>query len=135
MTRSRERYRPDWQFRTDGSVWIDHATVMPHDLARLADVQVLTLWNVRLPDGFLAQLPRLWWLDLRGGSATDLRRLVGCRSLRYLQVNQVRGLRDLSVISSLDRLEFLSLYGLAQVEALPSLAALPRLCRVEVGQM
>jgi hypothetical protein len=93
------------------------------------------MWNVRVPDGFLAALGHLQWLDLRGGSSVDLRRLAGCVGLRGLVVNQVRGLRDASVIESLTGLEILSLYGLAQLEALPDLSRLPRLRRLDLGQL
>jgi hypothetical protein len=129
------RYKPTWIFRSSAELWIDHATVVEDDLQRMRDVEELTLWNVRFPEGFLARLKRLWFLDLRGGSASDLRVVDGCTRLRGLVVNQVRGLQDLSAISSLANLEFLSLYGLAQMEALPPLRALESLRRVEIGQM
>lgn len=59
----------------------------------------------------------------------------GCRRLRYLQINQVRGLTDLTVVPTLTSLELLSLYGLPRVTALPSLAPLRQLLRAEVGSM
>ena len=53
----------------DGSVWISHCSLDLDDAARLRDVTHLTLWNVKMPDGFMAGLERLRWLDLRGGSS------------------------------------------------------------------
>jgi hypothetical protein len=116
-------------------VWISHHLLAPADADRLRNVSHLTMWNVRLPAGFLAGLPRLEWLDLRGGTSADLGLLAGCAGLRGLVVNQVRGLRDASTIESLTGLEVLSLYGLAQLQALPDLSRLPRLRRLDLGQM
>src|SRR3546814_20669072 len=59
---------------------------------------------------------------------------MGASRLRYLAVNQVRGLADLSLVSEIRKLQLLSLYGLAQVAVLPSLATLSDLKRVELGQ-
>jgi hypothetical protein len=125
----------EWKELSDAWVWISHATVGPGDLDRLAAVERLTVWNVRFPVGLLAQLRRLWWLDVRGGSASDLSILDGCTGLRGLAINQVRGLTDVDVISQMHQLELLSLYGLARLEELPRLDVLPRLRRVELGQL
>ena len=118
-----------------GRVVIDHAALAPDDADWLDLTQHLILWNVTIPEGFLASLPRLRLLDLRGGSGTDIRAVQGCSALRGLVVNQIRGLHDLSAIVDLDALELLSLYGLSKVVVPPSLAALANLRRLEVGQM
>ncbi|NOU29499.1 MAG: hypothetical protein HOO96_16465 [Polyangiaceae bacterium] len=123
------------QDRGNGVFWIDHATIVGTDRAWLEGAERMTLWNVVVPDGFLADLPKLWWLDLRGGTASDLRVARGCAHLRYLQVNQVRGLGDLGALSEHASLELLSLYGLAQVRTLPSLRSLTKLKRMQIGQM
>jgi hypothetical protein len=93
------------------------------------------LWNVNVPPGLLAKLDKLWWLDIRGGSATDLRVAKGASNLQYLAVNQVRGMRDLSVVSEMTKLRYLNLYGLPQVTQLPSLSALGKLEHASLGQM
>src|SRR3546814_6892091 len=80
----------------------------------LRDVERLTLWNVKVPRGFLGRLEKLWWLDLRGGTGADLSAAMGASRLRYLAVNQVRGLADLSLVSEVRQLQLLSLYGLAK---------------------
>lgn len=81
-----------------GAFWIDHAEIVLDDLSWLVPAERLTLWNVVVPGGLLAQLSMLWWLDLRGGSAADLECARGCERLRYLQVNQVRGMCDLDLV-------------------------------------
>lgn len=129
------RNPPRWDVRADGSVWISHRRLGRADLDRLRDVSHLTMWNVPISEGFLAELAHLRWLDLRGGSAPDLGCLVGSAGLRGLVINQVRGLRDARVIESLTSLELLSLYGLARLETLPDLSRLPRLRRLELGQL
>lgn len=123
------------EHRGNGEVWINHAAIGPEDVEWLHDVEWLTLWNVTVPPGLLGSLRRLWGLDLRGGSGTGLGALDGCKALRCLVINQIRGLRDLSTIGSLISLELLELYGLKQVESVPSLSSLTALRRLNMGLM
>ncbi|HMR10238.1 MAG TPA: hypothetical protein PKA88_30890 [Polyangiaceae bacterium] len=131
----RHKARDVAQDRGCGEFWIEHAKITADDLEWLASAERLTLWNVQVPDGFLSKLDKLWWLDLRGGSAANLTAAEGCKKLRYLCVNQVRGMHDLSLVTSFKALQHLSLYGLAKVQAVPSLRGLKELLRLEVGQM
>ncbi|MDB5817530.1 MAG: hypothetical protein JWQ11_1170 [Rhizobacter sp.] len=93
------------------------------------------MWAVKIPPGFLACLPKLAFLDYRGGSGSDLSFLNGCSGLRGLDVNQVRGMDDLSVLASLVSLRQLDLYGLPRVAHIPSLSGLEKLRRAWVGSM
>ena len=93
------------------------------------------MWAVDLPEGFLATLPNLDWLDVRGGSGASADFVIGCDRLRYLQINQIRGLSDVSAVGDLVTLELLSLYGLPKVTVLPSLARLGALARLELGSL
>jgi hypothetical protein len=122
--------------------WVDEqtlhltdASIRDDDIGWMAGVERLQAWNVTFAPDFLARLPRLWWLRVTGGSGRDLSLAAGCRRLRYLMVNQVRGMTDLAVISELSSLQLLSLYGLPRVRRLPSLTALEELRRVELGSM
>lgn len=124
-----------WEYQRDRHVWIDHQTVRSSEVGLLVGARTMTLWNVRVPEDFYAQLPNLRLLDLRGGSAEDLEPITLTPLLQGLVINQVRGLRDLSAITHLVNLEILSLYGIPGVTRLPSLAGLHRLRRVELGQM
>lgn len=80
-------------------------------------------------------MPRLWWLDIRGGAAKDIHSIATAQNLRYLCINQIRGLDDVSYITSLKKLELLTLYGLPKVNELPDFGSLSYLRRIEVGQM
>lgn len=123
------------KWRSSVDLWVDHSKIATEDVVDLEAVEKLTLWNVTYPADMFSRMPRLWWLDIRGGTAKKFHSLAAARNLRYLCLNQIRGLEDLSDISCLEKLELLSLYGLAKVAVLPELQALPRLRRVEIGQM
>ena len=127
---------PRWDERVAGSAFISHWVMTGADITKLASTRRLTLWNVRFPSDFrFSDLPDLEFLDIRGGSRSNLSYLEGCRTLQGLVVNQVRGLTDISVVSDLSGLRILSLYGLAKVEKLPDLSSLVRLERLDLGQM
>ena len=117
-------------------VWIDHAKLTIEDLNWLVDVERLTLWNVSVPENFFKSMPSLWWVDWRGGSAKqDIGQIGDCKSLRYLSLNQIRGLSDVEFISQLTCLELLNLYGLSKLADLPSMKGLTGLRRAQVGQV
>ena len=120
---------------SDDIVRIDHAVLAEADREWLEPVRRLTLWAVKAPPDFFPSLPSLEWLDIRGGSGESADFVGGCAHLRFLAINQVRGMRELSSIGDLTGLELLSLYGLPQVRSLPSLAQLERLRRIEAGSL
>ena len=72
-------------------LWLNHAQIEEADLDWMAPVESLILWNVHVPDGFLARLPRLKGLSVKGGTRSGLDLLTGCSGLLLLDVNQVRG--------------------------------------------
>lgn len=117
------------------NLWLDHVTLVEEDVSWLANVRWASFWNVKFPEGFLSRLSNLEYLDVRGGSGTNADFIVGCVSLRYLTINQVRGLTDLSSIAKAIGLQFISLYGLPRVTQIPSLRALVNLDRAEIGSM
>ena len=117
-------------------IFIEHATLTESDLDWLCDVERLTLWNVSIPKHFLRKLSALWWIDWRGGNANQgIDQIEEKDGLRYLSLNQIRGLSDLSFINKLMHLEMLNLYGLSKVTLLPSMIASETLRRVQLGQM
>ena len=116
-------------------LWLDHVKLIEDDIEWLAGVERLTLWNVKVPPGLLGRIERLRWLDLRGGSATDIGVAKGATGLQYLAVNQVRGLCDLSLVSQMTKLCYLELYGLPKLTALPSCRRLVDLEHASLGLM
>ncbi len=123
-------------FRGSGGVFIDHATVVDDDFEWLAEIERLTLWNVKVPEGFLSRLKRLWWVDWRGGGkGQQVEQLAACSKLRFVSLNQIRGLENLDFLANLKTVEMLSIYGLSAVRRLPSFVGLTSLHRLEIGQM
>jgi len=131
----RRRAKDVYRLRSNGDIWVDHAEIFPEDHEWLSDARKLTLWNVKVPCGFLPRLERLWWLDVRGGAASSLDFAQGLRNVRYLAINQVRGLACLSAISEMYTLRYLALYGLPQIAKLPSCSPLVELEHVSLGSM
>jgi hypothetical protein len=119
----------------DDAVWLDHVNLAERDLEWLRPVRRLTLWAVKTPPAYLRQLESLEWLDIRGGSGQSADTVRGCTGLRYLAINQVRGLLDLEAITDLTNLELLDLYGLPRVRSFPSVGRLTNLRRIQVGSL
>ena len=132
---SRRSARSTAQWLSADTVRLDHAVLSDSDAEWLAGVRRLTAWAVKTPPEFFGSLPSLEWLDVRGGSGESAGFVDGCVGLRYLSINQVRGLRDVTSIADLKNLEMLSLYGLPQVRSFPSLRHLERLRRIEAGSL
>lgn len=135
MAKKRPAIIEELRNRPHRALFIDHLELLDEDIEWLAAIERLTLWNVKVPTGFLSRLEKLWWLDIRGGSASDLTVANGASNLQYLAVNQVRGLCDLSVVSRMTTLRYLDLYGLPKVTQLPSCSNLVKLEHASLGQL
>ena len=127
--------RSDVRSSNPAEAFLDHSSLDETDLPWLRGVRTLTLWAVSVSPGLLSQLPGLEFLDLRGGSGSDLTLLDGVTELRFLKVNQIRGLTDLSQVGGLRKLIAISIYGLPKVTALPALNDLLELRRIDLGSM
>jgi hypothetical protein len=123
------------KLRSNRVLRLNHVKLIDEDIEWLIATERLTLWNVKVPVGLLAPLENLWWLDIRGGSGTDLAIAKGAEKLQYLAVNQVRGMCDLSVISEMTAVRYLDLYGLPNVTELPLCSGLAKLEHARLGQM
>jgi hypothetical protein len=93
------------------------------------------MWNVKVPEGFFGRLQQLETLDLRGGSGSNIDAVAEAKGLRHLKVNQVRGLTNVDAVVRMTKLESLDLYGLPQLDRLPSLGPLLKLRRLQLGSM
>jgi hypothetical protein len=123
------------KWRNNRILRLNNVALIDEDIEWLSAIERLTLWNVKVLPGLLARIEKLWWLDIRGGSATDLAVVAGAAKLQYLAVNQVRGMCDLSLVSQMTALRYLDLFGLPKVVELPSCAGLVNLEHARVGQM
>jgi hypothetical protein len=121
--------------RSNRVLRLNHVKLIDEDIEWLVTTERLTLWNVKVPAGLLARLEKLWWLDIRGGSSTDLAVAEGADKLQYLAVNQVRGMSDLSLISEMTTIRYLDLYGLPRLTQLPSCSGFAKLEHARLGQM
>ena len=129
--------RPEsrWHQKPDGSAFLSLLTLDRDAVQRLNGTRSLTLCNVRLGPGVTLAELQLTWLDLRGGTRSNVDDVGECVTLRGLCINQVRGLTDVDPVSRLSGLEILSLYGLAKLTHLPDLSRLAKLRRLDVGKM
>ncbi|MDT5018174.1 MAG: hypothetical protein QOD39_4334 [Mycobacterium sp.] len=124
----------DWRDNGDGSAWVIGTKLVDGDVDRLQHVHYLTLVDTRLPADFLGRLPQLELLDLRGAlSARTASQLATVPKLRALAINRARTLTELPALGS--SLEFLDLYGLSRLTALPPMHGLTNLRRVNLGQL
>ena len=106
-------------------------------IRELTTLEDLTLRSTTVPDlDFLAELDRLWSLDIKLGGTTNLAALSGMRGIKYLELWQVRGLAPTpGIVAELPGLQHLFLQSLPQVTALPDLASLQHLRRLVLQNM
>ena len=121
--------------RSNKNLALSGVELIDEDYTWLAATERLALTSVKLPAGLLARMEKLWWLDIRGGSGTDLEFARGATKLQFLSVNQIRGLHDLSVICEMRSLRYIQLYGLPKVTELPSFSSLINLEHASMGHM
>jgi hypothetical protein len=102
-------------------------------LSELPELEDVTLRSVTTPDlSYLASLTKLWSLDLKLGGIRDFTGIEGKKSIKYLELWQVRDLQDISVVGTLTGLQNLFLQSLPHVSAFPELRDLVALRRVVV---
>ena len=84
---------------------------------------------------FIAELKKLWSLDIKLGGIKDFSPIKGLVNLKYLELWQIRGLSDISFISTLTGLQYLFLQSLRNVKILPDFSDLTQLRRVYLETM
>ena len=105
-------------------------------VSTLENMEDLTFRSITLPGlELLTPLKKLWSLDIKLGGTKNLAALSRLKSLKYLELWQVRGLSDISVISELTSLQHLFLESLKNVKAFPSFRRLKQLRRVKIQNM
>jgi hypothetical protein len=105
-------------------------------LSRLPELEKVTLRSISTANlDYICELPRLWWLDIKLGGIRDFSAIESKRSIKYLELWQIRGLSDLGFISSLTGLQFLFLQSLRNVRDIPDLSKLTRLRRLHLENL
>jgi hypothetical protein len=100
-------------------------------VSKLKNLEELTIRSITLPNlDCLANLPKLWSLDIILGGTTNLAALARLKSLKCLELCMVKGLSDLSILSELGSLQNLKLEALKNATRIPSLRKLRKLRRV-----
>ncbi len=79
---------------------------------------------------YLKNLEHLWSVDIKLGGIKDLSGLTSLKSIKYLELWQVRDLADLSFISKLDSLQNLFIQSLKQLTKLPDFTNNRKLSRI-----
>jgi hypothetical protein len=105
-------------------------------LSELRDLEDVTLRSITTPDlQYLADLPRLWSIDLKLGGIRGFAGVEGKQSIKHLELWQVRDLRNVDVAETLPGLQYLFLQSLPHVDSLPGLAGSTALRRIVVENL
>lgn len=128
-----EHSYPPFSNNGQGGFRINHARISEEDFSWLSGAYQLELWNVEVPAGFLARMPQLWFLDVRG-SFPGPTAANGAENLEFLRIMH-SPTPDLEPLPNLRNLRYLDLHALANVTHFPNLLGLRYLVNVELGQM
>lgn len=79
---------------------------------------------------YLKNLEHLWSVDIKLGGIKDLSGLTNLKSIKYLELWQVRDLADLSFISKLETLQNIFIQSLKQLTRLPDFSNNKKLRRI-----
>lgn len=138
-TRSR---RPDMarltRFRRLQSLYVEGQSRNIQAIAELPALEELTLRSVTTPDlGYLRNLERLWYLDLKLGGIKSLDGATGKSSIKYLELWQIRGFGDVAAegLCDLPGLQHLYLQSLPNVTFFPDMAVSENLRRITLINM
>ena len=105
-------------------------------LSELRALEDLTLRSITTPDLlYLAELPKLWSLDIKLGGIRGFAGVEGKQSIKYLELWQVRDLRNVDVAGTLPGLQNLFLQSLPHVDSLPELTDATALRRIVVENL
>ncbi len=105
-------------------------------LAELRELEEVKLRSITTPDlQYLSDLPRLWSLDIKLGGIRGFAGVEGKKSIKYLELWQVRGVRSIGVVGTLSGLQNLFLQSLPHVESFPVLTDATALRRIVVENL
>lgn len=101
-------------------------------LATLRELEDLTLRSITVPGlDFIADLAKLWSLDIKLGGIRNFSAIEGKQSIKYLEIWQVRDLDNIDIVGRLPGLQNLFLQSLPKIQSFPAMTnakALRRIC-------
>jgi hypothetical protein len=136
-TRSRKpSLAPLCRFTALRRLYLDGQSKEIEILATLQNLEDVTLRSITVPNlEFVANLPRLWSLDIKLGGIRDFSAIEGKQSIKYLEIWQVRELGSVDIVGRLPGLQNLFLQSLPHVQSLPPLREAGALRRVFLENM
>lgn len=136
-TRSkRPSLAPLGRFRSLRVLYLEGHSKNIEVLSELRDLEDVTLRSITTPDlQYLADLPKLWSLDIKLGGIRGFAGVEGKQSIKYLELWQVRDLRNVDVAGTLAGLQNLFLQSLPHVDSLPGLTDSTALRRIVIENL
>jgi len=100
-------------------------------IRKLKNLEKVVLRSITTKDvSYLAGLEKLWSVDIKLGGIKQFETLAKIKTLKYLELWQIRGLSDLSFISEIHSLQNLFIQSLKQVTKIPLLDKSQKLKRI-----
>jgi len=136
-TRSkRPSLAPLGRFRSLRVLYLEGHSKNIEVLSELRDLEDVSLRSITTPDlQYLADLPKLWSLDIKLGGIRGFAGVEGKQSIKYLELWQVRDLRNVDVAGTLAGLQNLFLQSLPHVDSLPGLTDSTALRRIVIENL
>jgi len=136
-TRSkRPSLTPLSKFRSLRVLYLEGQSKNIEVVSELSDLEDVTLRSITTDDlTYLERLTRLWSLDIKLGGIRGFKGIEGKKSIKYLELWQVRDLHDIDFAGTLPSLQNLFLQSLPHVSALPQLRESAALRRVVIENL
>ena len=127
---------PLLRFTSLRSLYLDGQSKGIEVLAAVQTLESLTLRSITIPDiRWLRDLAKLWYLDIKLGGIRSFAGIEGKRSIKCLELWQVRLLDDIGVISTLPGLQNVYLQSLPNINELPRLDDATSLRRIVIDNL
>jgi hypothetical protein len=121
------------EFKSLESIYIDGMKRGLQNIAKLSELETLTLRGVKLPNlDLITGLKNLRELNLLFGSYKSLDAISTAKNLKILEISRTRQIPNYDFLSSLEGLVTLCFEGMSTMEVLPDFRGLRNLKRIEI---
>jgi hypothetical protein len=136
-TRSRKpSLSPLNRFRSLRVLYLEGHSKNIEVLKTLQQLEDITLRSITIRDlSYLSHLNNLWSLDIKLGTIQRFDGIDEKKSIKHLELWQVRGLRSVDILANLPGLQNLFLQSLPHITSLPSLRDLSSLRRIRLENL